>query len=289
MKHYHLVLILILILIGTRIATVLSQNTISDNLIAFVSEEDGNAEIYTIHSDGSNLRQLTDNSGYDNFPAWSPDGSQIVYLHEFELYIMNADGSDSKQLPNTFGARLPQWSPDSQWIVFVQERDIMLLNLQSLTIQNLTNTPDELELEAIWSFDGTSIIFTSNGDNPLPLATDGDPILGIYTMGLDGSNRVLIYRGGRGIGGISQNKDGQILYTGWLNLDPIIYQYDPATDEVMALTSLQASAYGAQFSADSSQIVLIYDGQLAIMDTDGQNIVQLTNTSSNKSSPAWQP
>jgi len=42
------------------------------NLIAFVTTRDGNEEIYTMNSDGSNQRRLTSNSADDNSPAWSP-------------------------------------------------------------------------------------------------------------------------------------------------------------------------------------------------------------------------
>ena len=47
--------------------------------IAFVSNRDGNREIYTMNADGSNQQNITNHPGSDFNPAWSPDGSMILY------------------------------------------------------------------------------------------------------------------------------------------------------------------------------------------------------------------
>ena len=77
--------------------------------------------LYIANSDGTNLRQLTDNGRNNYLPAWSPDGGQIAYvsggsngfdLHE--IYVINADGSDVKRvsgcnLTAVAGALVAQW------------------------------------------------------------------------------------------------------------------------------------------------------------------------------------
>jgi Tol biopolymer transport system component len=91
--------------------------------IAFVSSRDGNPEIYTINTDGTNLTRLTNDPAVDEEPAWSPDGQQIAFVSErsgdSELYVMNADGSDVVR--RTFSGRFtqnPSWSPDGTKIVY---------------------------------------------------------------------------------------------------------------------------------------------------------------------------
>ena len=111
--------------------------------IVFTSLKDGDLEIYTMNVDGSDVRRLTNTPGYDGGPWWSPDGKKIVYrahhpqdeaqLADYrkllaqnmirpsrvELFVMNADGSDQRQVTALGGANFgPSWTPDGQKIIF---------------------------------------------------------------------------------------------------------------------------------------------------------------------------
>jgi Tol biopolymer transport system component len=100
--------------------------------IAFVSDRDGDIDLYTMRPDGRGVRQLTfDGLGYE-FPDWSPDGRLIAFhsgpdlelgaLHD--VYTIRANGGDKTQL--TFGAGfdgLPVWSPDGRQLAFTSFRD----------------------------------------------------------------------------------------------------------------------------------------------------------------------
>ncbi len=84
--------------------------------IAFVSDRDGNEEIYLMDPDSANLRRLTHNKAEDWFPAWSPDGKWIAFSSNrdgnHEIYVMPADGSDQKRLTNNDAEDWgPVWRP----------------------------------------------------------------------------------------------------------------------------------------------------------------------------------
>jgi TolB protein len=77
--------------------------------------------------DGSDIRRLTDNLTDDVNPAWSPDGTRIVFEAyrdgQPEIYVMNADGSGQARLTASDGYDgQPVWSPDGKWIAFVSTR-----------------------------------------------------------------------------------------------------------------------------------------------------------------------
>jgi dipeptidyl aminopeptidase/acylaminoacyl peptidase len=75
--------------------------------LAPTRNRDGNAEVYTINSDGSGLRRLTDNPEYDGDAVWSPDGRQLVFVSNRDgshgVYLMNADGSGQRRLAQPGG------------------------------------------------------------------------------------------------------------------------------------------------------------------------------------------
>ena len=97
--------------------------------IVFMSERDGNREIYVMNADGSNQRRLTDHPSADWSPDWSPDDSQITFMsarddEEMDVYVMNADGSGVRRITQNAGPDWdPEWSPDGSRIVFMSGQD----------------------------------------------------------------------------------------------------------------------------------------------------------------------
>jgi Tol biopolymer transport system component len=84
--------------------------------IAFVSGRDGNSEIYTMNSDGSNPARITNSTSSDVGPTWSPDGTRLAFMSNrngpYNIYVVNADGTNTIQITqNEFNSFFPHWNP----------------------------------------------------------------------------------------------------------------------------------------------------------------------------------
>ncbi|MFH0761125.1 MAG: DUF5050 domain-containing protein [Bacteroidota bacterium] len=73
----------------------------------------GQRQVYRVSTDGSNPAQLTINNSVNEDARWSPDGSKIVFQSDrsgsFQLYTMNADGSNLTKISTVQGDYWPSW------------------------------------------------------------------------------------------------------------------------------------------------------------------------------------
>jgi TolB protein len=138
--------------------------------IAFVSERDGNPEIYAMYADGSDPIQLTDRPGSDLSPTWSPKGNQLVFVAEEAgvgvLYISNVDGSEITRLTTGPGDnRSPAWSPDAQWIAYSSDkegnREIYIISPDGAVEQRITDSA-AMDDQPAWSPDSQWLVFISD-------------------------------------------------------------------------------------------------------------------------------
>ncbi len=139
--------------------------------IAFVSDRDGNNEIYLMDADGSSQTRLTNNPADDSSPAWSPDGARIVFESNrdgnFEIYVMTADGSNQTRLTNNSPDDVsPDWSPNGTRIAFVRStdsgNDIIVMNADG---SGQTKIREGDSFSPVWSPDGTKFAFTCAGND----------------------------------------------------------------------------------------------------------------------------
>lgn len=176
--------------------------------IAFSSGRDGQREVYLMNPDGSNPTRLTNDAANDNFPDWSPDGSRLVFastrgatppcdpsttvLPAFQLWLMDADGTDVTQLTSdgAFIDLQPHISPDGTKVVFTRvrgcfpedQRAIHTMNLDGTGLRQLT--PWEMQaVEPNWAPSGAQIAFN---DNVCPICFQ---FANLWIMNADGSGK----------------------------------------------------------------------------------------------------
>lgn len=200
MKSKKYIIILIIIIAAAAIYTVFTKQELLEtaykapaDAIVFNSDRDRSdiLDIYVTDSIGKEWTQLTKNSGTNLGPQWNGNKSKIIFVSDrdggnFELYIMNADGSNQKRLTNTPEEEIwPSISPDTRYAFFARGpkdgiHDVWRQEIATGKEVNMTNTPDADELEAWYNPTMTEIVFTSDR------AKSG--IYNCYVMKPDGSN-----------------------------------------------------------------------------------------------------
>lgn len=199
--------------------------------IAFMSNRDGNWEIYVMNADGSNQRRLTNNVYNDLFPTWSLDGKQIAFSSTATggttsvpsmsaIFVIDADGKNLKRITNTlvgkgrptelFNDSYPVWSPKGDKIAFLSDRiggyrEIFWVNpdgtdLAQITFHNMHHW------NLVWTPDASRIIFDGRADG-FPFVAS-NPEWGIFSISVKGD----MYTWGDDLQILVNKKDSEIEY-----------------------------------------------------------------------------
>ena len=234
--------------------------------IAFVSQRDGNREIYVTDADcaslptgcGQNAINVTRHPADDWTPAWSPDGKRLAFSSiragNWEIFVLDTTClSAPESCPDSLiqitadgnGNLAPIWSPDGTRLAFSNKAtgnwDIYTMTTSGSDLRQVTTDPSN-DLSPAWSPDGSRLAFESNRDGNVE----------IYLMDANG--------------GAAQN----------------ISNFPLAND------------HGPTWSPDG-QLLVFYsnrEGNWDLFSTtlDGQTVINLTQTPTrDEQTPAWRP
>ncbi len=124
-----------------------------------------------MNPDGSRQINLTHHPSQDYMPAFSPTGTQILFVSsrdgEADLYLMDADGTDVRRVFDEATHRsAPTWSPDGKWIAYQKgrwhdNRELHIASIDDRVEQRITWVGHAVA-DPSWSPDGTEIAFVVN-------------------------------------------------------------------------------------------------------------------------------
>jgi Tol biopolymer transport system component len=216
--------------------------------IAFVTNRDGDDEIYLMNGDGSEQVNIANNEAADSEPWWSPDASRLIFKSfrtgPANIFVMSPDGSDVEQLTDNSavegGAR---WSPDGARIAFYSFRR---------------------------QREGLMWVMGSDGSDPQPVLKDQVPspqttCAGGFPGGWFPDGQRILYRGSEG--GISALQ---------------ICSVEPdGSDIKIVLSESGVMSYFPSLSPDGRKIAFTSDRdgnpEIYVMNVDGGGLRRLTN------------
>jgi TolB protein len=160
---------------------------------------DNNYDIYRMDIGDGSLDQLTSLYGVDNAPEISPDGEQLVFMHNSptkdtnQIVIADHNGGNAGNIPGINGWD-PTWSPDGRQILFASDKNgtnqLYTIRTDGSKLTKITNLPS-IRGRSDWSPDGNYIV-TYSGE---PWHRE------LFIMNADGSNvRQLTPSGGNSQG-----------------------------------------------------------------------------------------
>ncbi|HTB21540.1 MAG TPA: hypothetical protein VK914_02415 [bacterium] len=161
-----------------------------DGFLVWLSRGDGTQDIARIGLTGR-VSVLTDTGekaeppmkklDLDNAPSCSPDGKQIAYSFNGNLWIMDADGNNAQTLISDGSSWAPAWSPDGKQIAYVNgpdgHFDLWVTSVENHDTSQLTDFNDYSVGSPRWSPDGGRIMLTrTRGEDSdiVELSSGGD-------------------------------------------------------------------------------------------------------------------
>ena len=177
--------------------------------MVFTSTRSGDIELWTCDLEGKDLLQVTDRIGYDGGAFFSHDGTKLVYRttafvsddpqaereryrelldkwmvrpHSMEIWTVNADGTDPRQITNLGRANFaPYFTPDDSAILFSSNHhgtddaafnfDIFRIGSDGENLERIT-TFEGFDSFPMFSRDGAFLVFASNRGNSKPGETN---------------------------------------------------------------------------------------------------------------------
>ena len=286
--------------------------------IAFMSQRDGNPEIYVMDINGGNQRRLTNHPKNDLSPSWSPDGKRIVFVSNrdghvhaihgwstYEIYVMDADGGNPQRLTNDpRDDKYPSWSPDGNRIAFsARDRDkaehlnyeIYVMDADGANLQRLTNDRHHDKYPS-WSPDGKRIIFSSKREGHF--RGEAGITYEIYVMDTDGGNEQRLTENRKNDEQPSWSPDGErIAFSSDRKGDlqnSEIYVMNADGGNEQRLTENRHFDEDPSWAPDGERIAFwsnregdLHNAEIYVMDADGGNPQNLTNSPHPDVSPAW--
>ncbi len=233
---------------------------------------------------GGSPRRLGGAVGLDG--AWSPDGQELIYTNDKELFLARADGAEPRTLVSMpYGVGGPVWSPDGKVVRFNSGGGLWEVSADGSNLHRLLSgwhdPPDECCGK--WTSDGKYFVFQSKGN--IWALTEGR---GLFRKASD--QPVQLTSGPMELSQPMPSKDGKKLYVVGALARGELTRYEGRTGQFVPFLS-GISADNVSFSKDGKWVAYVAfpEGTLWRSKSDGSERLQLSFSPLYATHPRWSP
>lgn len=266
-----------------------------DTRIAYISNEGGSKDLCVMDYDGYNPRKLTDLRSICLSPAWSPDGSKIVFTSFWQrnpgLFLLDLKGASSlKRLLAGFSPLCSggSWSGDGKWIAFSASlggnTELFRVPVGAEGRPERLTKNWSIDVSPSWSPDGKHIVFVSD--------RAGRPDLYILQPENDKIRRLTFEGSYNADPDWSPRGDG-IVYVSRVGGYFQVFRVRPDGTDRMQLTDGPGDCLNPSWSPDG-RLIAFSSSQggscdIYLMRADGTGVKRLTWSPRDETDPAWSP
>jgi len=264
--------------------------------VLLLSDRDGSENLYVMNIEPYSPQRIAPNVTSDQplDPAFSLDGTRIVYQLADEIRIFDIESGKDRSVIKTSAGANPTFSPDGQRILF-QERiaentEVCQVNIDGSGFVNLSNASFR-DMAPVYSPDGSKIAFSSN-------RASGTTTFEIYVMNSDGGDTRLVFGDramsvdpawspdGKSIVFANDREDGRVG-----NFELFSVSVDGGPEQ--RLTHRSRFDVEPVVSPDGKRIAFVSNGdgnpEIYLMNADGSGVLRLTRDPGNDYYPHWSP
>jgi TolB protein len=266
--------------------------------ITFISYRDGNANVYKMNPQGSQLVRLTSTADEDYAPVWSYDNKRIAMIrprldvdtYHSDIWLIDADGGNghwARATPSPWHLMDPSWSPDGSHLVM----SVIVEGVWYLGGMQLSTGTIYIIHPAGGGIVGTRPSYDATGKKIIYV---GSKYTTVEQINADGSGHKIRYSSKLAVDHPTLSPDGKRLAfeKGAIPGNTDIFVKDFTTGVTKRLTSSLAADRNATWSRDGSRIAFMSERsgtpQIWTMNSaTGLGLARITQTKGYERYPAW--